>query len=417
MNNSSSKNREIDQLEIDGIALDRNAASVLSNDPSVSRNRDRLPAPTDKLLHDHEAGELDGIALDKNAASVLSSHHHLHLSSLPGTDHAASKPSDLPAQKFLQQGEADLSSGRYGSAIRLLRKARHLSGRYSGNAKFAQTLIDDIKRVHPTSRNIEHVHSDLNSERKRRVPEMHVKSGMKWAAKKLSSGKEFRSLYGLLRDQNPRHSRQFSSQRSFDEKSVVLSKSAARTTSLIQDEDVKSQVQRLVQLELSRAERKLEKQNQALIEKEENQIIRAAKSHTASLNARQSVLAQSSDEVHSVPRVLSWQEGHIPPSLKLSWNPQTQLANSHPDVHNSETDSESVQLAAPKYFSSQPEQGQSFSGKTQPNSPVPVINLNLPPGEKLPPGRYALDGSVVPDAAGQLDFVGNLVRVSPPGVL
>jgi len=44
---------------------------------------------------------------------------------------------------------------------------------------------------------------------------------------------------------------------------------------------------------------------------------------------------------------------------------------------------------------------------------VPVINLNLPPGQSVPAGQYEMDGSLVEDLAGHWDFVGNLEPKGP----
>lgn len=48
---------------------------------------------------------------------------------------------------------------------------------------------------------------------------------------------------------------------------------------------------------------------------------------------------------------------------------------------------------------------------------VPVVNINLPAGQRLAPGQYAMDGDLVPDQgqAGAYDFVGNLVPQQQPG--
>ncbi len=49
-----------------------------------------------------------------------------------------------------------------------------------------------------------------------------------------------------------------------------------------------------------------------------------------------------------------------------------------------------------------------------PNNQVPLVNINLPQGQKLAPGQYVMDGSLVPDATGSYDFVGNLVPQLKP---
>lgn len=414
------ESRSLSALQIDGISLDNNAASVFS-DGTDRQDHNSLQA-TDKMLHEHEAGELDGIALDNNAASILDSHRQSRLVGISTTARMNNKQktnAGLPAHQLMIQGEADLSSGRYSSAIRLLRKARHLSGRASGNGKFAETLIKDIERAHPSSGRSKRSSSDLQHEGKSIIPKMHETAGMKWAAKKLSSGKEFRSLYGLMREKSPGYTSRTFSQQSSHRSSGLLMNSAARTTTLSEDEVVNSKVHRLVTLELAKAEHKLEARTKAVLEHEEENMIRTAMAVTQ--KARRSAVSNNAGQMQATPKTFSWPADQNPPSLKLSWSPTTQLADIQPpapeSINTMNGMTETPKVAAQKYFSSQAQQSQPLSGKAQPNSPVPIINLNLPPGEKLPPGRYALDGSVVPDAAGQLDFVGNLVRVSPPGVL
>lgn len=44
---------------------------------------------------------------------------------------------------------------------------------------------------------------------------------------------------------------------------------------------------------------------------------------------------------------------------------------------------------------------------------VPVVNINLPHGQVVPPGQYYMDGSLVQDLAGHWDYVGKLVPASP----
>ena len=44
---------------------------------------------------------------------------------------------------------------------------------------------------------------------------------------------------------------------------------------------------------------------------------------------------------------------------------------------------------------------------------VPILNINLPHGQVVPPGQYYMDGSLVQDLAGHWDYVGKLVPASP----
>jgi len=44
---------------------------------------------------------------------------------------------------------------------------------------------------------------------------------------------------------------------------------------------------------------------------------------------------------------------------------------------------------------------------------VPILNINLPNGQVVPPGQYYMDGSLVEDLAGHWDYVGKLVPSSP----
>ena len=416
---SLAQDRSSSLLELDGIFLDRNAEAVLGGSES-STDVDRR-TPTDKLLHQHEAGELDGIALDNNAVSMLTSHRQLHLekfSQLPkaeiGRKLQKGTGVNLPAQQLLERGEVMLSAGRYGSAVRLLRKAKKLWGQNSGNSRFAETLIQDIKRAHPISK---HQHAQDSKTAARMTQGDKFSEGMKWAAKTLSSGKEFRSLYGLMRDRGPMNRKASVSEHAIASKTGVYS-SSARTTVLSEENslDIKRKVHNLVKSELKKAEQKLEKENKAVLRGEEAEIFHSIRTSLLSRKSVQKADSVPADSSSNTPAILSWPKG-IPPSLQVTWSPTMQLT--------SQPSEESVEegLDSPKYLSheqrvvSPGDYNQQLAQKSQANSAVPVINLNLPSGEKLPPGRYALDGSVVPDAAGQLDFVGNLVRVSPPGIL
>lgn len=50
--------------------------------------------------------------------------------------------------------------------------------------------------------------------------------------------------------------------------------------------------------------------------------------------------------------------------------------------------------------------------KTKGSSKVPVLNINLPHGQVVPPGQYYMDGSLVEDPVGHWDYVGKLVPTS-----
>jgi hypothetical protein len=423
-----SDDRDSVLLEVDGIPLDSNAAAVLGGRQSRRTRGFGPPDPNDKMLHAQEAGELDGIALDKNAASLLKEHPTLHLktfSALPTVKHVIRRRAgvNVPAQRYLESGEADLSAGMYGSAVRLLKKARRLwKGQHSGNSHFAETLIYDIEKAHPTADHSRHLGPTTSNYMKATSNRGRITEGMRSAAKKLSNGKEFRSLYGLMRDQH--HENRGSAESEFSPQSGSHS---ARTT-LLSEKKQNPHSDRLASLirnELSRAEKQLVRHNKMILLHEKDEILKSAK-NLVSTSSHQPSLEQPVGSLAAAP-VLSWSSNQVPPSLKLAWNPTTQLsaepaglsppAASQPPQYDNPQQQQTISTKDSQQLAEKPDYNQELAQKAEGNPPVPVINLNLPPGEKLPPGRYALDGSVVPDAAGQLDFVGNLVRVSPPGVL
>lgn len=65
--------------------------------------------------------------------------------------------------------------------------------------------------------------------------------------------------------------------------------------------------------------------------------------------------------------------------------------------------------AVEKVATSPIEMREQVSGKNK----VPVININLPNGQVVPPGQYYMDGSLVEDGLGHWDYVGKLVPSSP----
>jgi hypothetical protein len=430
-----SEERYSSLLEVDGIPLDSNAAAVLGG--KQSRRTYGSADPSDKMLHEQEAGELDGVALDKNAESLLTEHPTLHLktfSAIPTAKQVMRKRTgvNLPAQGYLERGEADLSAGRYGSAIRLLKKARRLwKGQHSGNSHFAQTLIYDIEKAHPTAEHSRHMGPTSANFMRASSNRGRITEGMRLAAKTLSTGKEFRSLYGLMRDQHHgnRGSGEFQLARPSQPKTdFPRSKSKSARTTLLTQRKQNSHSDRLVEFihdELSTAEKKLVQHNKVALLHEKDEILKDLSGATKRQHSKGHSDASSGPLV-TAP-VLSWPSNQIPSSLKIAWSPRMQLPEEPAGL--SSTQAQPPQYAYPQqqqarsgqYNSQQlaekPDYNQELAQKADKNPPVPVINLNLPPGEKLPPGRYALDGSVVPDTAGQLDFVGNLVRVSPPGVL
>jgi hypothetical protein len=180
-----------------------------------------------------------------------------------------------------------------------------------------------------------------------------------------------------------------------------------------------------IKIALAAAEQKLERHYDTALRLEKENILQTVKRILSS--AEESVLNTGPRDRIGAPKepketgipMLSWPKNRIPKSLKFQWRSTTQLSSEpsqspiaqsmSPSTPSITTDHQDSSLST--------SQSEQLSQINQNHAPVPVINLNLPPGEKLPPGRYALDGSVVPDAKGQLDFVGNLVPVSPPGVL
>jgi hypothetical protein len=218
-------------LELDGIQLDANAAAQLGEGGDGQGSATAYPSdPTDKMLKMHEADDLDGIALDKHAASIL---HRARIHALAGRKVKGNRGRNAkgdPAQQLLQKGEKELDSSRYSSAVRDLRKARDMfknEGR--DDWKWAQTLVDDLKRAHPELGSTSDAPSGSSSDTAPKViavirgdaqsaqsavPAAHAQKKaastgqglINKAAKELASGQQFRSLYGLARDEEAKRS-------------------------------------------------------------------------------------------------------------------------------------------------------------------------------------------------------------------
>jgi hypothetical protein len=216
-------------LELDGITLDANAAAQLGEGGDGQGSATAYPSdPTDKMLKMHEADDLDGIALDKHAASIL---HRAHIHALAGRKAKGSRGRNAkggdPSQQVLEKGEKELDGGRYSSAVRDLRKARDMfknEGRDDWH--WAQTLVDDVKRAHPelastsgtstgsdsSPKVLAVIRGDAQaSQSESQVPAAYAAQKkapaagqgllINKAAKELASGQQFRSLYGLARDE------------------------------------------------------------------------------------------------------------------------------------------------------------------------------------------------------------------------
>lgn len=210
-------------LEIDGIELDRNAAAKLTGSSGSvgGRRRDASPYPddaTDKMLKQHEAGDLYGVALDKNAAAVL---HRARVKSVSsrgreGSSGGTGKVKGGKAQALLERGESELDSERYRSALRDLAKARDdWKGQGRQDWHWAETLVQDVLRSHPELRHHEQEKENAGTARATKAGGKVVSKKwgsdagsqhglIKTAAKELASGKQFRSLYGLARDEAAR---------------------------------------------------------------------------------------------------------------------------------------------------------------------------------------------------------------------
>jgi hypothetical protein len=67
----------------------------------------------------------------------------------------------------------------------------------------------------------------------------------------------------------------------------------------------------------------------------------------------------------------------------------------------------------PQATASEPSSPLEMREQVSGRSKVPVVNINLPHGQVVPPGQYYMDGSLVEDLAGHWDYVGKLVPASP----
>ncbi|KAJ1495668.1 hypothetical protein T484DRAFT_1761590, partial [Baffinella frigidus] len=190
-------------LEIDGIHLDENAMKTLGKgDGAASRARRTYDLShdsskqIDKVLVKHEKGMIDGISLDANAMKTLGS-------SAPAGGAASAPHGKTPkgisrAQAFMNDGKHDLDKHRWSAAVNNFARAK-ASWKAKGDSswRFADTLQKDVLRSHPVSGKVEKAAGDTQG-----APPMgrHAKQ-VQTAMRQLSSGKTFRSLYGLMRSQ------------------------------------------------------------------------------------------------------------------------------------------------------------------------------------------------------------------------
>jgi hypothetical protein len=306
-------------MEIDGIQLDANAAAQLGDGADGSGSLSAYPPdPTDKMLKQHEADDLDGIALDTHAASVLHrARIHAMASRKARGNRGRNAKGDI-AQQLLEKGEQELDSSRYRSAVQDLRKARDMwkkEGRDDWH--WAQTLVDDVKRAHPKlaaskPRVIAVIQGD-EAQQTQEAPPMQAaqnpapatgQSLIKNAAKELASGAQFRSLYGLARDEEAKRSGtpRWSPPAESAPVAPRLSQSHARTSALsqlpaqtTQESGKQSVLNMALDSAVKEAEKRLIHQNKIALLHEEAAIRRrAAQILQASQNSLQQPQAAAS---------------------------------------------------------------------------------------------------------------------------
>jgi hypothetical protein len=509
-------------LEVDGIELDPHAAAELSGGgdgdrgSAISVKLSHMNGKNiDKLLKDNEKGEIDGIALDRNAMAELhgSSAHLSHVS------HAAKEKAKASsrAQRLLDEGKEDLDSRRWKTAVKLFARAKRIWKR-NGNDFYhwADSLEHDVLRMHPSaapSRIASHV---------RQATAGHGQSSVRRAVKQLSTGHQFRSLYGLLRDQHAMsaaHDGEVIAQKAVAKAKELLApyrslnEAPARTQDLAQVKGKGAEIDAAV----AKAEKELEQKGKMELLHEKAQIVKMARKlardaaakaaqNEVRLGAPPAALVQGRPQIAAAPQLAqensqSWSSTAVPTGERAQWSlahdqaPETAgapagkpigeyvqqqnaemahevrglvkadeahlpiaeqvrnalmrrlpaalgtIAPEQPEPTSSyqygQTPYErfhrrgrfhfDLDQKQPRYpsaaapFPPQPEQ----EVERAPSSPlemreqvsgdskVPVVNINLPHGQVVPPGQYLMDGSLVQDLAGHWDYVGKLVPTSP----
>jgi len=454
-------------MQIDGITLDANAMAQLGGGSSGSESSQSSPnyvtvshessKHMNQLLKKEEKGSFDGIALDSRAAAEFGD-AQVHIKHRHDIHRAAShKLRVSKAQRMLDAGKQDLDSNNWADAVKRFSMAESM-WKKDGNADYhwAQSLKKDVLRAHPEAGADEHSPHVLSAHQQ----------AIKDAEKQLSSGHAFRSLYGLLREQHAPAGHQRSQHAGLSSKSSsakttalsqAVSKSAVASLSKSIDDATKAALRRLE----ARNKVVLKREEEALIDKAEEdkdngvealqrQQLRAATPQQQTSSSSSSKQAPADGKAKANPGALEvWNSADAPPpATSLTWNtaqgpsppalaaparyqslsevpssmrvvapvqqPQQQQQEKQPQPQ--------PQLRSQQQQLQQQQQGrgavyQALTGvpqqqgmsQLQQKQGVPVINLNLPAGQRVPAGRYAMDGNLVEDVRGHWDFVGNLV--------
>lgn len=510
-----------DLLEVDGIALDSRAAAELSGGGSVAKRAGTSALSMhlshmngkniDKLLKDNEKGEIDGIALDSHAMAELNGGQ---LSHAAHARHAADRKAKASsrAQRLLDEGKQDLDSRQWKAAVRLFARAKRIWRREDNDQyRWADSLEHDVLRLHPGAKPVR-THS-VRAVHGRRTAE-GARPGVRTAVKALSSGRAFRSLYGLLRDRHAMvaaHHGENVAKKAVEEANRVIAPyrslldAPGRTQALA--EVKKSGSKTKLDSAIASAERELERKGKMELLHEKAKIVKMARDLALAAATK---AARSQVRLGAPPAALlqgqpqsalrqapsrKWSSTAGPSGQEQEWSiaPGQSLAETQPtlqpmseyverqnnemgrrvsfqaneqhlplteQVHNALM--RQVPVAAEQAIDEHP--SRSWSGATpnqrfhsrgrfhydldqvqprypdaappfppqqaqaagsQPSSPlemreqvsgsskVPVVNINLPHGQVVPPGQYYMDGSLVKDLAGHYDYVGKLVPASP----
>ena len=519
---------ERQQVVVDGIPLDARAAAALGGgagrgagrSSAISMHLSHLSGKSiDKLLKNNERGEIDGIALDSHAMAALGSGggaaHAAHASHAAQTSAAATSR----AQRLLDEGKQDLDGRQWKAAVRLFARAKRI-WRREGNDQYhwASSLEHDVLRLHPGAKPAGSI-----AAKDSRHSADGGRSDVSAAVRQLSSGSQFRSLYGLLRDHRAdkaaRRGESVAQKAVAEAKKVIapyrsLMDAPARTQTLaeVPAKGGDSRISAVVKA----AEEELERKGKMELLHEKAQIVKMARelSRAAATKATRSEVrlgAPPASLLQGQPRAQQgnnvaaqvWNSNSGPSGMEMKWPVNVahgqSLASAEPQgeqvrlpmseyvrrqsqemsrrlawpaneahlpvveqVHNAlmrqvppaaeaavdeQRGGGSAHLYAqtpyerfhrrgrmhfdldqvqPRYpsaappFPPQPAQ----AAVRPPSSPlemreaasggnkVPVVNINLPSGQVVPPGQYYMDGSLVQDLAGHWDYVGKLVPAS-----
>ena len=523
---------QLSEVVVDGIPLDAHAAAELSGGAGNRAGRSSVISMhlshmsskgIDKLLKDNEKGEVDGIALDSHAMAALGGGDSAHAAHVSHAERKSAAAGGSRAQRLLDEGKQDLDGRQWKAAVKLFARAKRI-WRREGNANYhwAASLQHDVLRLHPGAKSTRRAvagdsgHSAGGG-----------RSDVSAAVRKLSSGTQFRSLYGLLRDHRAakaaRHGESIAQKAVAEAKRVVspyrsLLDAPARTQTLAEVPS-KSGLAR-INSAVRAAEEELERKGKMELLHEKAKIVQMARELARSAATR---AARSEVRLGSPPAILlaqrpppqklvnganaqSWSSSSGPGGLEMKWPVAVahgqSLASAAGEGDSQEAEGEwrspvseyvqrqsremeqrvafpadeehlpvveqvhnalmrQVPVAAeaaveekqkslpspatpyerfysrgrmhygldqvqPRYPSYAPpfppqqvhaaeqppfaplEMREEASGKNK----VPVVNINLPSGQVVPPGQYYMDGSMVQDLAGHWDYVGKLVPAS-----